>query len=317
MSLGFLVPMYHDELFGGYLMRLFKASPYIYPRNFSKEVFANNKERINYLHINNLRPDFVKQLDEQFGFQNIIRNHTLIGFNNLFGKYTGISKSSRYLRYCPLCEPYFRVLPQIEGLTHCYKHQCHYVDSTVSLDRNISYLIKPFQFMATNNIEIADSSFIAIKLGKYIKDILNVPIITQKQLKIGHLLRSYIPQKYFRSSSRGQIYIKRLQNDIDVYYKDLEGYDLTVRRTQRILNGEAFGSFHICLLGLFLGITPENLVSRVPKRRKDIQKQIIEMNKQGFSERYIAKKLDISKTNVHKSLIKLGGKNNDEKQNLQ
>ena len=307
MSLGFLLPMYPNELFGGYLMRLLKASPYIYPKSFVEDVFINGKERINYLYINNLRPDFARQLDDEFGLDNIIQNHTLSGFDNLFGKYVGKSKTSRYLRYCPMCEQCFQVLPQIDGLTHCFKHLCRYVDSNVSLDRNASYLIKPFQSLTTDNVETADSSSICVKLGKYIYDILNTSRNGYKCAFISRFIRERLPNKY-RTNKRGiQIKLETLKNDLDIYYEKLETYSLSKRQLARILNGESVNPFQVCLIGFFLGISPEEIASRKLKRHKKLYEIVKELKNKGLSERTIARRLKVSKTLVHKTLKKLEG----------
>ena len=305
MSLGFLLSIYRNELFGGYLMRLLKESPYVYQKDFAKEVFANGKERINYLHINNLRPDFARQLDEEFGLENIIQNHTLSGFDNLFGKFAGKSKASRYLRYCPMCEQCFQVLPQIEGLTHCFKHLCRYVDSNVSLDRNVNHLIKPFQSLTTDNVEMANSSSICVKLGKYIYDILNTSRNGYKRALIGQFIREHIPSKY-RTNKRGtQIKLEILKNDLDTYYEKLETYSLPKRQLARILNDESVNPFQVCLIGFFLGISPEEMVSRKMKRHKKLYEIVKELKNKGLSERTIARRLKVSKTLVHKTLKKL------------
>ena len=74
------------ELFSAYLARLFEQSVFIYPKQFEQEIFSH-KQRLDHLHINKLNSDFQKLLDKNFGFENIILNHTLVGFENLFGNY--------------------------------------------------------------------------------------------------------------------------------------------------------------------------------------------------------------------------------------
>ena len=311
MSIAYFPTLYDDELFGGWLMRMYKASPYIYPKDFQKEIFSNYKERLDMLHINGVSLDFLSAISHKYSYDKIRYYHTLLGFESLFGTYKPISPTHGYIRYCPFCskemdEKHIQVLPQIRELQFCPIHRVRFLDSSISLNRTINYRIKSIdEFQPITSIsKQLNRDDINVKISKYILDILNVPKIAHNQPKISYLIRSYIPQHYFRSLSRGQIHIKRFQDALDIFYRDLEGYDLTVRRTQRILNGESFNPYHIALLGLFLDITPKNLANRVSIKRRNVQSQILKLKSSGLSERAIASKLHISKTNVHKKIRK-------------
>lgn len=306
MSLGFLIPMYPDELFSGYLMRLYKVSPYIYPKSFAGEVFASKKQKINYLYLNNLNASFSKQINEKFGLKSIIESHTLSGFNNLFGEFKGKNESSRFLRYCPLCGQYFQVLPQVEGLTHCPIHETRFINSDISLDRKTNYLIKPFPLLKNDCAETSDSGSLSVKLSKYIYDILKVAKNDSKPAPIAHFLREHIPNKYKISNSGIQIKLEALKKELDKCYKALKTYSLSKRQLGRILNGESFNPFEICLIGFFLKISPEEMVNRKIKQHKSLETKVVKLKIKGLSERAIAKRLNISKTLVHKTII--GGK---------
>lgn len=313
MSLAYLPILYDDELFGGWLMRTYKTSPFIYPKHFQKEVFNNDKERFDMLHINGVSLDFLSAISHKYSYEKIVYYHTLLGFESLFGPYKPISPTHGFIRYCPLCskemeDKHIQVLPQIRELRYCPIHRIEFLNSSLSLNRKINYRIKSideFQPITSTSKQL-NRDDINIKISKYIYDILNVARNGYKQQETSILLRSYIPQQYFRSASRGQIYIEHFQNALDIFYRDLEGYNLTVRKTQRLLNGESFNSYHISLLGLFLGISPESLVNRVPMKKPRIRRQILKLKNLGLSERAIASKLHISKTNVHKTIEKGG-----------
>lgn len=174
-----------------------------------------------------------------------------------------------------MCEQYFQVLPQIEGLTHCPIHGARFINSEVLLDRSTNYLIKPFHLVKVGNIEIADSSSIAVKLGKYIYDILNTSINGYKRALIGQFIREHIPNKY-RVNRRGtQIRLEALKNDLDNYYEMLETYSLSKRQLARILNGESVNPFQICLIGFFINISPEEMVNRKVKQHQTLQVRVI------------------------------------------
>ena len=99
--------------------------------------------------------------------------------------------------------------------------------------------------------------------------------------------------------------METLKNDLDNYYETLETYSLSKRQIGRILNGESFNPFEICLIGFFLEIKPEEMVNRKVKQHQTLQVRVIELKREGLSERAIANKLKVSKTLVHKTLKKL------------
>ena len=306
--IGFLPILYDDELLSSFLMRLFREESYIYPKHFKEEILKNGKERFNYLYANKFKKEFIELLDRIYGYENVIEKHTLHGWNNLFGNYSGVSPTNGFIRYCPCCfkeKKYIQLLPQIRELNYCPEHGCLYMNSNISLDRDTNYLIKSidnFETVNRSEYQKANLSDINVRISKYISDVLIVPRNGLKQAKTSIYLRQCIPLEYFYTKTRARINSTKIKTTLDSFYKDLDGYSLTIRQIRRVLSGESVNPFHICLIAHWLGISPNNLINNRRNKKDFLESKIIKLKNSGLSERQIANQLKISKTNVHKRL---------------
>ena len=306
--IAFLPALHDDELFSSLLMRLFEEGAYIYPKNFLSEIL-DGKQRFNYLYVNRLKRELIDLLDKTYGWKNIIQNHTLEGWDNLFGKFSGTSPTNAFVRYCPMClkeKKYIQLLPQLREIHYCPEHGYKYMQSDISLNRNANYLIKPisdFLCQKTDSLKQVDLDDINVKVSKYINDVINASRNDLKQAKINDYIREHIPKEYFRSKTTAKLNINKLKAALDSFYKDLEGYMLSRRQLESIVRGESCCSFHIILVAFWLGIKPEELINRKNKKTISLSKKIVSLHEKGFSERKIADMLGISKTNVHKHLL--------------
>ena len=302
--IGFLPKLYEGELFSGYLMRIYSTGPYIYPKHFLQEIL-DGKQRFNYLYINRYKQDFIELLDKNYGWDNIVNHHTLFGWDNLFGNFSGVSPTNGFVRYCPMCskeKKYIQVLPQIKKLNYCPIHGCKFLASTLSLDRDTNYLIRSInEFVAEQDtlIKQVNSEDINVKLGQYVMDVLNTPRNVCKQVPIHKYLREHLSIKFFLSKTRSKINIIKVKNALDEFYKDLEEYSLSTKQIRRTLTGELINSYHIILVAFWMDIKPSDLVNRNLVRRSNLEKRIIKLKSNGYSERQIASKLGLSKTKVH------------------
>ncbi len=306
--IGFLPVLHDDELFSSLLMRLFEEGAYIYPKHFLNEIL-DGKQRFNYLYANRYKQELVDLVDKIYGWERVIQNHTLEGWDNLFGKYSGVSPTKGFIRYCPLCKKekkYIQVLPQIKNLNYCPIHGCRFQESRISLNRNKYYLIKSLcDFLNQEDEQLKQVILedINVRISKYTLDVLKVSQNVYKQVKIHDYIRMYIPKGYYRSKTTAQLNINKLKAALDSFYKDLEGYMLSRRQLESIVRGESCCSFHIILVAFWLGIKPEELINRKNKKTISLSKKIVSLHEKGFSERKIADMLGISKTNVHKHLL--------------
>ena len=309
--IAFLPKLYEDELLSSYLMRVYSRSAFIYPKHFLNEIL-DGKQRFNYLYVNRYKNDFFDLLDKQFGFESIINNHTLYGFDSLFGNYNGASPTKGHLRYCSLCmkemeERHIQLLPQIRGLHYCPIHRCEYLDSNICLDRSSNYLIRPInEFIVEDDIPIkqVNSGDINVKLAQYVMDVLNTSKNVCNQVPIHKYLREHLPMEFFLSKTRSKINITKVKNALDEFYKDLEEYSLSTKQIRRTFTGESINSYHILLVAFWMDIKPSDLINRNLVRRSNLEKRILKLKSSGYSERQIASKVNLSKTKIHNILRK-------------
>ena len=302
--IGFLPILHDDELFSSLLMRLFEEGAYIYPKHFLNEIL-DGKQRFNYLYVNRLKPELIDLLDKTYGWKNIIQNHTLEGWNNLFGKYSGVSPTKGFIRYCPFClkeKKYIQLLPQLREIHYCPEHGYKYMQSDISLNRNANYLIKPisdFLCQKTDSLKQVDLDDINVKVSKYINNVITASRNDLKQAKINDYIREHIPKEYFRSKTRAKINSAKIKQALDEFFGGLEGYSLNERQIKRIMSGESFSPYQICLLAYWLGISPNKLVNKKVVVVVPIDTKVIAFRKNGLSQRQIAQKLNLSKTKVN------------------
>lgn len=302
--IAFLPALHDDELFSSLLMRLFEEGAYIYPKNFLSEIL-DGKQRFNYLYVNRLKPELIDLLDKTYGWKNIIRNHTLEGWNNLFGKYSGVSPTKGFIRYCPKClkeKKYIQLLPQIQELNYCLDHGCKYIQTNISLDRGTDYLIRPisdFLCQKMDSLKQVDLNDINVKVSKYINDVIEATRNDLKHIRINDFFREHIPKEYFYTKTRARINSSKIKHSLDEFYSELEGYELNERQIKRIMSGESINPFYICLFAFWLGISPNQLVNRKKAVVVSIDARVIAFRKNGLSQRQIAQKLNLSKTKVN------------------
>lgn len=80
----YLPSIYDGELLSSWLTRAFTYSPYISSAPFRHTIFKKPTVSIDWLFYNEYNEDFKSLLDNIFGMQNIIEQHTLVPFYSTF-----------------------------------------------------------------------------------------------------------------------------------------------------------------------------------------------------------------------------------------
>ena len=75
---------YKNELFFSILSRCYSNSPYTSSIKFTSTIFNRANEYIDYLFYNCLNEDTKKLIDNLLGLEDIIVNHTMIGYYSMF-----------------------------------------------------------------------------------------------------------------------------------------------------------------------------------------------------------------------------------------
>ena len=161
-----------NESFYSYLSRLYVHSGIVNHIEFRKMVFKRSNEYLDYNFVNVLSDEFMKEINEKIGFENIMLNHTLFKYYvrflpkdkkllawskalencNCLDDYLNLPKyrGNNNLRYCSECvkedrlkfgESYFHIEHNIQNINYCSKHCCKLkntnIEITKSKERNL------------------------------------------------------------------------------------------------------------------------------------------------------------------------------------
>lgn len=75
--LGIVPKLYEDELFYSWLCRYYVAKGFTSNSHFIEEVTGNNRLYLNKEFVPPFKAEFRHDIEKIFGFENVIRNHTL------------------------------------------------------------------------------------------------------------------------------------------------------------------------------------------------------------------------------------------------
>ena len=325
---GIHLKAYEDELCYSLFARYYLHSGYLTYRSAAEDLYINPNAKPNIELCNLLTPLCQDQFGSPAAF---ICEHTIFNYYNAFlppEKQAAVwnmalamdikklsnalpipkSKYVRYLRYCPVCvsedrcqygEAYWHRSHQLYGISVCHKHGCRLLDSDNPISSNGSpALITAEESIADlpNSVEMADS--IEIRLAKYAAAILNT--YATSQTPIGDYLHYRLRGTKYLSARGAKRYVATMANDLCEYYKNVDllgfGQDWQL---EKIFNNQRFNSFEICLVGLFLGISPDELIfhNNVCNEKCEVgefDKKVAALNQQGLNYRQIAKTLGMS-----------------------
>ena len=331
----FLPKINEDELLSSYFARMYSISPYTSSIAFSNQVFINGSEYMDYLFYNGYKDDIKELLDESFGIQNLIENHTLVKLYSLFQddniKRETITKACRFdkyithqlnipaplkekrrLRYCPLCMKeqkyfYFEVLPQIRELTYCPKHCCKYKNTNILIDKKHD---SSFNEIIDTKIEIDNYYCIAaddinVRFSKYVYSVLKQPI-TFENASIGKFIKSKLEGTKYLSMHGVRCKLDILYGDIKSFYVGLDNYGLTKNRVALIIRDKEFNVIDTLLICYFLDISPKELTHRVlpmKTQRELFERKVLMMYREGKSMCAISKITCCDKETIRQIII--------------
>ena len=188
-----------NESFYSYLSRLYVHSGIANHIEFRKMVFKRSNEYLDYNFINVLSAEFMNEINEKIGFENIILNHTLFKYYirflpkdkkllawckalencNCLDDYLNLPKyrGNNNLRYCSECvkedrlkfgESYFHIEHNIQNINYCSKHCCKLKNTNIEITKSKERNLIPLELVVEDlNTEYIDKDDINIKVVKY------------------------------------------------------------------------------------------------------------------------------------------------------
>lgn len=298
---GINLDFYDDELLYSFLARYFERTGYINYISVAKDLFSNIHTRPDFEFLNKYTKETFDFITKNKSFGQMILDHTMFPYycrympperqkmaygalSNMDNKWVDyISKPTnkgvlRHFRYCPICaeedrkkygETYWHRSHQMIGVDICPTHFCKLLDTDIVISANTS----PCLITAEEKVVLKDAEYsenpIKKALAEYIYTVFKAPININENIRIGDYLHSKLPPRYFDRNMRN---LRLLTNDFNEYYKciiTLEGW-----RIEKIFTGYNRRLHEICMLAMFLNISPSQLTENKnvslnkPKRAK-------------------------------------------------
>ena len=339
--IGWFPKPYEDELCYSVFARYFARSGYICYTSASEELFVNSKVRPNIEFCNLLSNEVQTQIGS---IKSFIHNHTMLNyyiFSLCHDKQTKAlelaysmnlkellnvlpmpkSKTTRYLKHCPLCikedrekfgETYWHRAHQIFGISACYKHGCKLINSNVSIASTASPSLINAELSFDNTCNFVSQALpLEVDIAKYSFEILRIN--ASSQTSVASYLNDKLSETSYLSVRGAKRYIGKLSLDFTKYYKDIDllGFGMPWQ-IEKVLNGSRLNSFEISLIGLFLDISARELSTRSKsfktRSTKDFDNKIKQLKSSGLNYREIADELHLSYD--YTKLLGNGGRKN-------
>lgn len=357
----YLPEIYEDETIYSFLSRAYEKGGYVSQVQAMEEFLINPKERLDFMFCNALDDEIISYVTQNCKWDEFLSKHTLCNYygrylkkdrrvqamralteskgnyNNLFS-ITPNRKGAEYLKYCPICvkenrdkygETYWNRLHQVPELKVCPKHKCKLLDSMIESNR---HKIRTFNTAENNiiNLDSEQGTGLEIKLAEYIDEMVHTPIMLYNDIQVGEFLVSQMRNtKYL--SNRGQIInISLIYKDMMEVYKNLENSISMSWQISKILHGERINPYEISQIGMFLKISPKELIEcKLPSKKpeEDFDDKVIELLCDGKSAYQVSRELGVSNTLInlirskqgisnYKSYKYVTNKHNDKNQKI-
>ena len=277
--------IYPDELLYSQLARYYYKSGYMAYIFAAEDLFTNRWVRPDIEFLNSYTQDAYGVITKNMPLYEVIMKHTMFPYYgrfldkerrnkafsalvNMQGGYRNLlaipkTNKERYLRYCPLCvnedrqkygETYWHRMHQMIGVDVCPIHFCALLSSDVLIGSKAPPRLVTAEEVASENcgytVNYNDTEK---RLYQYISAVFNSDIDLENDAQIGNYL-SYRLQntKYMTGKMRN---MKALTNDYNEFY----GTEMELWRIEKVLTNVNVKIRDICMLAMFLKITPEEL----------------------------------------------------------
>lgn len=323
--------IYEDELLYSFFCRCYVRNGFLIYRQMAEYLFLNKKEKPDILFVNGLRPEIRQQLEKQKSWSSIIKDNTMYSFYSKFlenerkekaykalcnmeGNYRNLLPvgKARMLCYCSMCvqedrrkygETYWHRSHQMEGVKVCPKHRCYLSES------NIETGMKQSPCFRSAEMEVAETKIIMVsykewEFARYVNEVVCLEDDYKNELSIGVYLDTMLSETKYKSTRGKQRNIALLQEDYKEYWNGTLEKTLEIWQMQHILAGYRFQVTEICTMGMFMGISPKDLVFRTMAENESstqvekFDNKVREMLKNGTGINEAARILQVSNKTI-------------------
>ena len=292
MAIAYFPQIYEDELIYSLLARLKAHSGIVSYRDTAKMIYQNPYVRPSTDFINNLTLDASNLITAQKSMNEVIEHHTMFNmymrfypserkkvvFNSMLKQDSSknilpvisYKKSTRVLRYCPICvkedrlrvgETYWHRCHQLYGVDVCYLHNCRLKQSKIAIDGKMTpQLVSAEEVVGLDDDNKIISDEIIIGLAQYQTAIFTAHIDLETELDIKTIFDRYIDKKYH---AVGKICknIINLYEEYRSFYSSINlDYLMDKEQFVKVLSGDRKLSHGICQIAFWLNIDKEVLL---------------------------------------------------------
>ena len=327
--IAFFPQPYQDELLYSWLARYYVRTGYTYYSLVADDLFKSRTALPRIEYINDLTDDAVMAITKYKSMKQIVLENTMFpyyarfiprekrskAFSSLIkmdGKHINllpVPKQTmgieRKLRYCPICaiedrkrygETFWHRTHQLIGMSACPIHNCLLEETALSMLTNISPSLNTAELTIPQDVTIitTDNS-IDITVSKYLKEVFESEFNFEGDIAVADLFYSRIVGTPYLSPRGEQRNLTRLVEDFSTYYCTLSVPHISEwSQIQKMMQGKRLNPFEVCLMALFLKISPYDL-THIAVEQEDViskyDKRIKELHRKGLKYPAIAKEV--------------------------
>lgn len=333
--------IYPEELYYSVASRYYAGNGFFSCTQMGEDFYEDIREVPDFRFINRLQTKAIEHLCKNNSFEQFLQEHTLL---NYYGRFLGVerrntaysalvnmegdygrrfpvNKSEAHLKYCPLCvidnrkkygEAYWRVIHQIPELTVCPIHGCRLIHSIAKINYLRTNNFNPLE-ITISDMTITFGSQKEIELAQYLYEIVKADYSLEYGTNISKYLSCKLAGTKYSTSRGKTINVSVLVNDLVKYYSDFETGIKKNWHVLKMLNGKRANTFEIAQVGMFLKISPEELIKaelpcKLPEQIFD--ERVMGMFKKGMSIHDIATELKTSQDLIRSIARRNGVKSN-------
>lgn len=221
------------------------------------------------------------------------------------------SKTTRYLRYCPICakeqrerfgEAFWTRTANIHSLDICAKHRCRLKETDIALSGKQS----PRLYIAEQMIGDMEPEYIndglELQFASYLTKVFHAPINGSNGISIADFLKSRLEGTKYLNVTGVQRNISLLFHDFREFYGGMQDKGITeLPQMQKVFTGYRFGLYEVCQIAFFLGIDAGELTApTLPEKTQEqrFNEQVASLRKEGCSDKKIARMLNADSHSV-------------------
>ena len=339
MSIGFLPPFQNKESLYSYLSNLYLKSGYLSARQFIDDIFVG-QGAIDKDFYNVFNRSFFSELCQTFNWADIILNHTSFKYFTRFisneqrcrawkeavrngprlrkhiifpRNYN--SKNVRKLKYCPCCSidnelPYYSISHQYKESKVCPVCGCYLEETSVRSDCAHLGVFHPLAGeLRSVRLKMALEGDINYQLSRYIDKVNDCELIMNCKATVGEYLTYKLRgTKYLMGIRGGKRDVDSMYKDISKFYEKLIDNPLTFSHLKFILEDKMNNPYEICMIAMFLNISPIELANYGKKTIKPlneiVDEQIMDLFSSGKRVYEIANILQCPRETVRKVIVR-------------